>query len=150
MEILSPIKVMFLCIGNSCRSQMAEGLAREFGKGIFDPRSAGLIAAGVHPRAVEVMRELGIDISKQKSKEIDQKLVSKMDIVITLCAGAEEACPRTPPGVQRLHWPVKDPMGARGSREDILKEFRRARDEIKEKIDELVNTIRPRQRTTTS
>ena len=128
---------------------MAEGLAREFGKGMFDPCSAGLIAAGVHPRAVEVMRELGIDISNQKSKEIDQDLVRKMDIVVTLCAGAEEACPGTPPGVQRLHWPVKDPVGARGSREDILKEFRRARDEIKGKIDELAKAIRLRQQTAT-
>jgi arsenate reductase len=149
MKTYSPIKVMFLCIGNSCRSQMAEGLAREIGKGMFDPYSAGLMAAGMHPRAVEVMRELGIDISKQKSKELDQDLVRKMDIVITLCDGAEEACPWTPPGVQRLHWPVKDPVGARGSREDILKEFRRARDEIKGRIDELAKTIRHRQLTAT-
>jgi arsenate reductase len=66
MKTYAPVKVMFLCIGNSCRSQMAEGLAREIGKGVLDPCSAGLMAAGVHPRAVEVMRELGIDISKQK------------------------------------------------------------------------------------
>jgi arsenate reductase len=141
---------MFLCIGNSCRSQMAEGLAREIGNGMLDPCSAGLMAAGVHPRAVEVMRELGIDISKQKSKVIDQDLVRKMDIVITLFAGAEEACPGTPPGVQRLHWPVKDPVGARGSREEILKEFRRARDEIKGKIDELAKAIRLREQMATS
>jgi arsenate reductase len=150
MKTFSPVKVMFLCTGNSCRSQMAEGLARETGKGIFDPYSAGLMAAGVHPRAVEVMRELGIDISKQKSKEIDQDLVRKMDVVVTLCAGAEEACPQTPAEVQRLHWPVKDPVGARGSREDILREFRRARDEIKGKIDELAEAIRHRQPTATS
>jgi arsenate reductase len=147
MKTFSPVKVMFLCTGNSCRSQIAEGLARELGKGLFEPSSAGLMAAGLHPRAIEVMKEIGIDISRQKSKEIDEALVRTMDIVVTLCAGAEEACPRTPPEVERLHWPVKDPVGARGSREEVLKEFRRARDEIKGRVEELVQTIRRRKRT---
>lgn len=121
---------------------MAEGLARELGKGVCEPCSAGLLAAGLHPRAVEVMKEIGIDISGQKSKEIDEAIVRKMDIVVTLCT--EEACPRTPPEVERLHWPIKDPVGTRGSREEVLKEFRRARDEIKGRIEELVQTIRNR------
>ncbi|MGE5173435.1 MAG: arsenate reductase ArsC [Betaproteobacteria bacterium] len=135
------IKVMFLCTGNSCRSQMAEGLAREIGKGILEPYSAGLIAAGVHPRAIEVMKEIGIDISKQKSKEIDEGLLHTMDVVITLCTSAEQACPWTPPDMKRLHWPVKDPVGIIGSREEVMKEFRRARDEIKQKIDEFVRAL---------
>ncbi|HET7319274.1 MAG TPA: arsenate reductase ArsC, partial [Nitrospirota bacterium] len=96
--------------------------------------------------AVEVMKEIGIDISRQKSKEIDEALVRKMDIVVTLCTSAEEACPRTPPEVERLHWPIRDPVGARGSREEVLKEFRRARDEIKGRIEELVETIRNRKK----
>jgi arsenate reductase len=146
MKALPPIKVMFLCTGNSCRSQMAEGLARELGKGVCEPCSAGLLAAGLHPRAVEVMKEIGIDISRQKSKEIDEALVRKMDIVVTLCTSAEEACPRTPPEVERQHWPVRDPVGARGSREEVLKEFRRARDEIRGRIEELVQTIRNRKK----
>ena len=71
------LKVMFLCTGNSCRSQMAEGFAREFGKGLIEPYSAGLMAAGLHPRAISVMKEMGIDISKQKSKGIDESLFEK-------------------------------------------------------------------------
>jgi len=127
-------RVMFLCTANSCRSQMAEGLAREFGKEVIEVYSAGLMAAGVHPRAVSVMKEIGIDISRQKSKEIDDKILGSMDVVITLCGHAEKHCPRTPPGIARIHWPVEDPVGTIGTEERIMYEFRRARDEIREKI----------------
>jgi arsenate reductase len=113
---------------------MAEGLAREFGKGFIEPFSAGLMAAGLHPRAVSVMKEIGIDISRQQSKNIDVSLLKKMDIVITLCGNAEESCPWTPPEIRRIHWPIADPVGTIGSEEQIMKEFRRARDEIKEKV----------------
>jgi arsenate reductase len=125
---------MFLCTGNSCRSQMAEGLARELGRGLIEPYSAGLIAAGVHPRATAAMKEIEIDISHQKSREIDADLMRKMDVVITLCSNAEESCPWTPPEIRRIHWPIKDPVGAVGTDEEIMKEFRKARDEIKAKI----------------
>jgi arsenate reductase len=124
------MKVMFLCTGNACRSQMAEGFAREFGKGFIEPFSAGLIAAGVHPRAIAVMKEIDIDISCQKSKTIDEKLLQTMDVVITLCGNAEHACPWTPPGIKRLHWPINDPVGTMGREEKIMKAFRLARDEI--------------------
>src|SRR5512139_108610 len=127
-------KVMFLCTANSCRSQMAEGVAREFGKGVIEVYSAGLMAAGVHPRAISVMKEIGIDISHQKSEEIEETLLRSMDAVITLCSHAERYCPRTPPGVTRIHWPVEDPVGTVGTEERIMYEFRRARDEIREKI----------------
>ncbi len=137
-----PIKVMFLCTGNSCRSQMAEGFARELGKGLLDVYSAGLMAAGVHQRAAAVMKEIGIDISKQKSKEIDENLLRSMDLVITLCDHAAEACPVTPPQIGRLHWPIKDPVGTIGSGERVMKEFRRARDEIRAKIEDLVVRLR--------
>ena len=132
------IKAMFLCTGNSCRSQMAEGFARELGKGLIEPYSAGLIAAGVNPRATRVMKEARIDISKQKSEEIDENLLRTMDIVITLCGNAEESCPYTPPEVKRIHWPIKDPVGTVGTEEEIMKEFRRARDEIRKKIEDFV------------
>ncbi len=128
------LKVMFLCTGNSCRSQMAEGLARELGKERLEPHSAGLIPAGVHPRAIAVMNELGIDITGQKSKPIDERLLRTMDIIITLCDNAQEACPWTPAEVKKLHWSIKDPVGTKGREETIMKEFRRARDEIAEKI----------------
>ncbi len=133
---------MFLCTGNSCRSQMAEGLARELGRGLIEPYSAGVMAWGVHPRAVEVMREVGIDISGQRSKEIDKDLLGKMDMLITLCSNAEETCPLTPPHITRLHWPVRDPVGTVGTDEEIMREFRRARDEIKEKMNRLLRELR--------
>ena len=143
------LKVMFLCTGNSCRSQMAEGLAREFGKGLIEPYSAGLMAAGLHPRAVSVMKEMGIDISKQKSKGIDESLLRKMDIVITLCGNAEESCPWTPPEIRRIHWPIADPVGTIGSEEKIMNEFRRARDEIKAKTLILTKTLDRTEKTET-
>ncbi len=142
MAKTSPLRVMFLCTGNSCRSQMAEGFARELGKGLLEVYSAGLMAAGVHTRALAVMQEIGIDISKQQSKEIDEVLLRRMDLVITLCDNAAEACPWTPPEIQRLHWPIKDPVGTVGSEEKVMKEFRRARDEIKGKIGDLVKQLK--------
>ena len=134
-------KIMFVCTANSCRSQMAEGFARAFGEGIVEVHSAGLMAAGVHKRAIAVMKETGIDISRQKSKEIDEKLMKQMDFVVTLCGHAEESCPWTPPGITRIHWPIKDPVGTVGSEDYIMNEFRRARDEIREKVKELIKDI---------
>ena len=134
-------KVMFLCTANSCRSQMAEGFAKEFGKGLIEVHSAGIMAAGVQRRAIIVMNEIGIDISKQKSKEIDEELLRKMDIVVTLCGNAEETCPWTPPNIKRIHWPIKDPVGTVGTEVEIMKEFRRARDEIKERVKKLIEEI---------
>ncbi len=123
---------------------MAEGFARAFGKGLIEPYSAGLMAAGVHPRAIAVMNEIRIDISKQKSKEIDEAYLRSMDVVITLCSNAEESCPWTPPEIKRLHWPIKDPVGTIGTDEHIMNEFRRARDEIREKVEEFVAAVRKR------
>ncbi|MBI3378106.1 MAG: arsenate reductase ArsC [Nitrospirae bacterium] len=140
------LKVMFLCTGNSCRSQMAEGLAREFGSGLIEPFSAGLMAAGLHPRAVSVMKEIGIDISKQESKSIDESLLRKMDIVITLCGSAEESCPWTPPEIRRIHWPIADPVGTIGSEEKIINEFRKTRAAIKERIIKFIAEVRDAQR----
>ncbi len=136
------LKIMFLCTGNSCRSQMAEGFARELGKGQIEAYSAGIMAAGVNPRAIAVMKETGIDISGQKSKEIDERLLRTMDTIITLCDNAAEACPWTPPSIRLVHWPIKDPVGTRGSENKIMKDFRRARDEIKEKIEFFFQNIK--------
>lgn len=145
----TPMNILFLCTGNSCRSQMAEGFARKAGEGLIETYSAGLMAAGVHPRAIAVMKEMGIDISEQRSREIDEDLLRSMDVIITLCANAEEACPWTPPEIERLHWPIKDPVRARGSEKQIMKEFQRARDEIGVKVEGFIkglrqdNTMRP-------
>jgi arsenate reductase len=135
-------RVMFLCTANSCRSQMAEGLARHLGKGIIEPYSAGLYAHYVQPRAIDVLKEIGIDISGQKSKDIDSGLLNEMDIAITLCGHAESTCPVTPPKVKRLHWPIEDPVLTRGTDEVIMADFRRARDEIKTKITTLIEELR--------
>ena len=137
------LKVMFLCTGNSCRSQMAEGFARMIGQGLIEAHSAGLMAAGVHPRAIAVMQEAGINIAGQRSQEIDPDLLRTMDVVITLCDNAAEACPVTPPAIKRIHWPVKDRVGTVGTGEEIMKEFRRARDEIREKVEGLVRGLPP-------
>ena len=135
------LKVMFLCTGNSCRSQMAEGFARELGKGIIEPYSAGLSPAGVNPNAVRVMKEIGIDISNQKSKVIDEHFLKQMDIIITLCGHAEAMCPMTPPEIKRIHWPIEDPVSAIETEEDIMDAFKKARDEIKTKIQSLVKEL---------
>jgi arsenate reductase (thioredoxin) len=135
------LKVMFLCTGNSCRSQMAEGFARELGEGLITAYSAGLSPQGVNPKAVAVMKEIGIDISEQQSKAIDPELLEKMDVVITLCDNASESCPWTPPAIKRIHWSLKDPAHAAGSEEEVLNEFRRVRDEIKERIRDFINSM---------
>jgi arsenate reductase len=121
---------------------MAEGLALHLGKGIIKPSSAGLYAHYVQPRAIEVLKEIGIDISGQKSKDIDPDLLNEMDYVITLCGHAEGTCPVTPPEVKRLHWPIDDPVGTRGTEEVIMADFRRARDEIKAKITTLIEELK--------
>ena len=87
------------------------------------------------------MKEIGIDISGQHSKEIDDNLLRQMDIVITLCGHAEETCPWTPPEIKRIHWPIRDPVGTTGSEEYIMNDFRRARDEIEEKVRTLIKDI---------
>lgn len=121
---------------------MAEGFARKLGKGLIEPYSAGIIAAGVNARAITVMKEIGIDISGQKSEEIDENLLRTMDIIITLCGNAEESCPYTPPEIKRIHWPIKDPVGTIGTEEEILQEFRKARDEIKTRIADFIQLIK--------
>jgi len=133
------LKIMFLCTGNSCRSQMAEGIANFLGKGIIKAYSAGLNPAGyVHPYAVKVMSEIGIDISRYTSKSIDEELLKEMDMVITLCGDAYETCPMTPPNIKKLHWGLPDPAKATGSEEEILNVFRSVRDEIKNRIENLI------------
>lgn len=138
------LKVMFICTANSCRSQMAEGLAKHPGRGIIETYSAGLFEFHVHPMAKKVMKEIGIDISKQTSKAIDKKLLKNMDIIITLCTHAEASCPTTPPEIKRLHWPVKDPVGTKGTEKEILDAFRITREKIKAKIEVFIEEIKKR------
>ncbi|MEW6273695.1 MAG: arsenate reductase (thioredoxin) [Bacillota bacterium] len=131
-------KILFLCTGNSCRSQMAEGWAKALAKDKWEVHSAGTNPVGVNPRAVQVMAEAGVDISTQTSKPIDPDLLNSADLVITLCGDAAESCPVTPPTVRRLHWPLADPAKATGAEEEILAAFRAVRDEIKQRLEKLL------------
>jgi arsenate reductase (thioredoxin) len=121
---------------------MAEGFAREQGKGVVEPYSAGLNPAGLNERAVKVMKETGIDISKQKSKPIDEEFLKTMNLVITLCDNGAESCPWTPPEIRRIHWPLKDPAKAEGTEDEIMREFRKTRDEIEQRVKDLIEELR--------
>ena len=139
----SPRRVLFLCTGNSYRSQMAEGLLRRLAGPDIESLSAGARPSGyVHPLAVEVMGELEIDISAQLSKSIDDFLPPvgiPPDVVISVCDNAADQCPVFPGGgVQRLHWPFDDPADATGTDDQKREVFRRVRDEIRETILEWV------------
>lgn len=127
-------RVLFLCTGNSCRSQMAEGLLRNLDPQRFEALSAGAKPAGyVHPLAIRVLQELGIDVSRQQSKHIDEFLPPQgtpPDLIISVCSSAEKECPLFPGDVERWHWPFDDPAHAEGTEEQRLAEFRRVRDEI--------------------
>lgn len=135
-----PQRVLFLCTGNSCRSQMAEGLLRELGANRFEALSAGAKPAGyVHPMAVEAMTELDIDISTQESKSINDFLPPEgepPDVIISVCGSAEKECPHFPGDVTRMHWPFDDPAYATGTDDEKRTEFRRVRDEIKAALEE--------------
>jgi arsenate reductase len=124
--------VLILCTGNSCRSHLAEGLLRAAAGDLLEVASAGSKPAGyVHPLSVEVMRELGIDISAHHSKHMDEFLPMDVETVITVCGNADQACPMFPGQRNRHHWGFDDPAHATGSREEQLVVFRRVRDEIK-------------------
>lgn len=123
--------ILFLCTGNSCRSQMAEGFTRKMFPKNMEIFSAGLEPKGVHPMAVKVMQEVGIDISRQRSKNISEVPIDKIDLVVTLCGDAAERCPVFPGKVKRIHWEIEDPAKTRGSDKEIAIAFRKARDKIK-------------------
>ncbi|MCL6627819.1 MAG: arsenate reductase (thioredoxin) [Alicyclobacillus shizuokensis] len=126
--------IYFLCTGNSCRSQMAEGWARYLGGDQIEVHSAGVEAHGLNPRAVAAMQEVGIDISHHQSKLMDPDLLKRADYVITLCGDANDRCPMTPSYVKRLHWGFEDPAKATGTEAEIQAKFREARDAIRDKI----------------
>lgn len=141
---MSRKKMLFLCTGNSCRSQMAEGWARHLHADLLEVYSAGVVKTGVDPRAVQVMSEAGVDISGQFSKTVEELPVQDFDAVITLCDQANESCPFFPGNVRRLHQGFDDPPSlATGldSEEDMLKVYRRVREEIRQFIADLTDQI---------
>lgn len=126
------MNILFLCVGNSARSQMAEGIAKKLLQGTGHIQSAGTQPKPIHPLAIQVMSEIGIDISQQKSKSIDDINPDKIDYVITLCA--EEACPIFLKAINQLHWPFPDPSRAEGTEEEKLQAFRDIRNGLYDKI----------------
>ncbi|HLK31913.1 MAG TPA: arsenate reductase ArsC [Terriglobales bacterium] len=131
-------RVLFLCTGNSCRSQMAEGWLRQLAGNRFEAESAGIRPTALHPDAVLVMREAGVDIAGQRSKNVSEFLERPFDFVITVCDSAHQACPYFPGDVQRLHWSLADPAAATGSHEQRLAVFRQVRDQIAQKIEDFI------------
>jgi arsenate reductase len=138
----TPIKVLFVCTGNSARSQMAEGFARHFGGERIEPHSAGVEPSRLNPVAVAVMREKGIDISNHHSKAFNWDLARQMDVVVTVCGHANETCPVLPPEVKRLHWPLEDPAAAKGTDAEIMATFRLVRDQVESRVVDLLRTVR--------
>jgi arsenate reductase len=127
-------RVLILCTGNSARSQMAEGLLRQMGGDRFDVVSAGVSPTRVRPEAIEVMKEIGIDISNHHSKSVEQFSGQEFDYVITVCDNANEQCPVFPGRTQRLHWSFDDPAAVEGDEDARLAVFRRVRDEIANRL----------------
>ena len=124
-------RVLILCTGNSARSQMAEGLWNRYGGEDWEAQSAGSSPTGcLHPLAIQVMNEIGIDISSHRSKRVDEMSNRDFDLVVTVCDDARESCAVLPGVKRQLHWPFDDPAAATGNREERLHAFRRVRDEI--------------------
>ncbi|MFN3477290.1 MAG: arsenate reductase ArsC [Candidatus Methylomirabilales bacterium] len=135
------VKILFVCTGNSARSQMAEGFAKAYGQGLIEAESAGLEPKGLHPLAVQVMGEIGIDISSQTSKALDKRMVEGADYVITLCGDAAERCPVFPSHVTVLHWPFEDPARIGGPEEPVVEKFREVRDQIQGRVRAFIEAV---------
>lgn len=138
--------LLFLCTGNSCRSQMAEGWARELGKQYGDDwlevESAGIESHGKNPRAIAVMQDAMLDISAQESTTVTDEMLEQADLVVSVCGHADEHCPVLPAGTRKIHWPLDDPAKAEGAEEEIMKVFVASRDDIRRRVNELLNDIK--------
>jgi arsenate reductase len=133
------INILFLCVANSARSQMAEGIGQKVLQDMAQVSSAGSHPSKIHPMSIQVLKEIDIDISHHKSKSMDSINKDKIDLVITLCA--EEICPLFPGNVKRLHWPLLDPVNLKYRQDEQLILFRKVRDELKNKIQMLKKEI---------
>jgi arsenate reductase len=134
--------ILFLCTGNSCRSQIAEGWARHFGGDVFQVQSAGIEMHGKNPRAFDVMREAGVDISRQESTRLTDQMLAAADYVVTVCGHADENCPALPADVRKEHWPLDDPAKVVGAERDVMAAFRDSRDDIRIRVEGLIHRLR--------
>ena len=136
------MNILFLCTGNSCRSQMAEGWTRALADDGVVVQSAGIEAHGKNPRAIAVMKDAGIDISQQASTRVDDEMLKSADLVVTVCGHADEHCPLLPAATHKEHWPLDDPARASGSEDAIMRVFRTSRDEIRQRVEDLLQRLR--------
>ena len=140
---MNKVQVLFICTGNSARSQISEGLLRKMAGDLADIYSAGTEPSDqVNPFAVKVMAENGMDISKHYPKKVDQFLGKDIDIVVTTCDGARQACPAFPGAARSYHWDLEDPAAAKGTEEERMAVFRKTFSEISERAAELMEVIR--------
>jgi arsenate reductase len=135
-------KVLFLCTGNSARSQMAEAFLRQEAGEQFEALSAGIEPRGLHPLAVKVMREIGIDISQQRSKDVREFMGMLIPYVITVCDSARRDCPIFPATYKYMHWSIQDPAAVQGTNEQKLAMFRSVRDEIASRVEFFVENAK--------
>ena len=140
-RVLLRMNILFLCTGNSCRSQIAEGWARYLGGNDITVQSAGIEAHGKNPRAIAVMQEAGVDISQQESTRLTDDMLAAADVLVTVCGHADENCPAVPAGIKKIHWPLEDPAKASGSEELVMQVFRASRDDIRRRVQELLDTL---------
>jgi arsenate reductase (thioredoxin) len=136
------MNLLFLCTGNSCRSQIAEGWAKQLAPAGWTVDSAGIESHGKNPRAIAVMQEAGVDISGQESTRVTDDMLEQADLVITVCGHADEHCPVLPAGTRKIHWPLEDPAKAQGTEKEIMEVFRTSRDDIHRRVDELIGELK--------
>jgi len=147
MKDKKPLEILFLCTGNSCRSQMAEGWAKALKGSAIEAYSAGVDPKALHPLAVKVMAEAGVDISRQQSKHVRVLKDIPFDYVVTVCDNARESCPLFPGKTKIVHRDFEDPAAAKGSEEEVLAVFRRVRDQIRAFIEGLPDILTKGDRT---
>jgi arsenate reductase len=135
------VNILFLCTGNSCRSQIAEGWARHLGGSSFDVQSAGIESHGKNPRAILVMKEAGVDTSCQESTKLTHDMLASADYLVTVCGHADENCPALPASVRKEHWPLDDPASASGTEDEIMAVFRASRDDIRQRVADLIERL---------
>jgi len=138
---MEKLRVLFLCTGNACRSQMAEAWAKELAGESIKIKSAGIEAHGKNERAITAMTEVGIDISGQESIRLNGEMLEWTDLLVTLCDNAEEQCPILSTHTMKLHLPLADPAKVKGSEQEIIAEFQQARDKIKQRVQYVLEQI---------
>jgi len=139
MTITKKKRILFLCTGNACRSQMAEGWMKHLAGDTYEVFSAGIEAHGKNPRAITVMQEAGIDISHQISEVVDVSILESLDLLVTVCSHADAHCPAFSIKGKREHWPFDDPAKATGTEHEIMLEFSRVRDQIRSRIEDFLH-----------